>query len=125
MAFIIQNCIVEKIKDMKLNGIRIPIGYPDSYCEISIESRDTTDKFGNIKRIEWGTKEIAFGLQHDKRLVIRQNSDDYINLYIKCFAWTDRPHKSRRISKKWTKKYGKILRDYTLNWNMNGTWSIE
>ena len=123
MSFRIRNCEIEQIKELRINGTAILQNV--TYIELTAKTKDDVDSAGNIKRI-WCGNQVIFGYEDYKRVIITLNpDDDSINVYIKCLAWTKRPHKKYRTSKKWTKQRGAILRNYTLNWNMCGTWEIK
>ena len=130
MSFKIKNATIDKIIYMKLNGTLLPPINTDCGIEISVDQdiyEDIIDVHTNIKRIYFKSKKISFSLKDNRYLVINVYDlavNNPVNLYLKCLAWTDRPHKKDRISKKWTKKYGRVLRCVDINWNMYGTWEI-
>ena len=97
--------------------------------EISAESRDATDNKGNIIRTTWRSKTFKFcglGLDNDRNVSIElDNSDRQHVICLTGKGWRYRPHKNRRIAKKWKKKYGEQYCNLCINVCLRGQLIIE
>lgn len=125
MSFILNNQIFDKIHHVWINGEEISNSYvPLTTIEITAESEDTTDDRGNIIRRTFITKYYTILGNKNAVIEVNENGIDHL-LCCTGMGWRNRPHKNKRIAKKWMKKYGKRYCYCSVNVIIKGYLTIQ
>jgi len=107
MAIRLGDQVIDEIYRVLVDGKDImTVDNTPIHITIEAECCDVTDDSGNIIKKRFVLSRYAFSNEHEYVQILAGDDKPAHQLCITGTGWRSRPHKKKRIAKKWEKRYG-------------------